>query len=105
MDERTLTALKGSIAKWEAIVAGTDNDRGAKNCTLCQAFPDCDGCPVAEETGQDDCEGSPYEETRYFEARSDANGTYLGRAPVTPEDFAIARAELDFLRSLLPPEG
>lgn len=28
MDENTLTALKGSIAKWEGIVAGTIRDLG-----------------------------------------------------------------------------
>ena len=56
MDTKTLTALKGSIAKWEAIVAGTGEDRGTENCPLCAAFyhhpKHCEGCPVERSTGQ-----------------------------------------------------
>src|SRR6202046_5807636 len=96
MDEITLTALKGSIAKWEAIVAGTDTDRGGDNCPLCQMFykPSgphyitCNGCPVSDATGQSHCDGSPYE------------WYYIGKSP--EELKIVAAAELDFLRSLLP---
>lgn len=89
MDEKTLTALKGSIAKWEAIVAKTGDDKGAKNCPLCQLFNTenhgenecCIGCPVHAHTGKRWCNGTPY------------------RGHPTPES---SRAELDFLKSLLP---
>lgn len=72
MDERTLTALKGSIAKWEGIVAGTVENRGFHNCPLCARFhPEatnrsyrgphvCEGCPVKDKTGKSLCRGSPY---------------------------------------------
>ena len=100
MDKRTRTALEGSIAKWEAIVAGTGTDEGTENCPLCQLFftmrgPQqlfCEGCPVKERTGQTCCEGSPYQE--------------WGENPYASGDEAkrIAQAEVDFLRSLLPPE-
>jgi hypothetical protein len=97
MDTRTLEALKGSIAKWEAIVAGTGKDEGTENCPLCQAFNGngedetrhmCEGCPVREKTRHIGCVGTPYDE--YWEDRKDA-----------PK---VARRELDFLRSLMPAE-
>lgn len=88
MDDATLTALKGSIAKWEAIVAGTGVDLGGSNCPLCKMFVringECKGCPVMEVTGFDNCERTPYYE-------------------YDPEEPETAQAELDFLKSLLPP--
>lgn len=97
MDERTLTALKGSIAKWEDIVAGVIADDGANNCPLCRLFhwqyggkgaaERCDGCPVKAATGNPACVGSPYDD--YEE-----NG----------ERIEDAEAELEFLRGLLPAE-
>ena len=96
MNKQTRTALEGSIAKWEAIVAGTGTDEGVANCPLCKVFfherhaPGelCAGCPVKEETGWPCCEGSPYDEW------CDEGGD---------DNKRIAQAELDFLRSLLPP--
>ncbi len=91
MNSETLEALKGSIAKWEAIVAGTGFDNGADNCPLCGLFnnaddpeTDCDGCPVAEKSGHKYCGGTPY--TKF----------------VPWGGIKAAQEELDFLRSLLP---
>src|SRR5947209_6256825 len=52
MEAATLQALKGSIAKWEKIVAGTGADGGRADCPLCSLFYeyDCAGCPVAAST-------------------------------------------------------
>lgn len=106
MDARTLEALNGSIAKWEAIVAGTGVDSGTSNCPLCQAFnadddtPSCAGCPVAEATEETWCDGSPYA-TMWDQAESPRNANGTGYAH-TAESLAAAQAELDFLRSLLP---
>lgn len=116
MDDKTLEALKGSIAKWEAIVAGTGVDRGVENCPLCQMFcanddedADCRGCPVMRETGRSDCNGSPYME--WAELAPDSfplhEPTVCRRLPPegTPgrrKVLAAAQAELDFLKSLLP---
>jgi hypothetical protein len=105
MDADTLTALRGSIAKWQAIVDGTGIDDGVNNCPLCQKFngevlgrddepldEDCEGawvcrgCPVAEATNRDHCGGTPY--VAYC-----CDGKTRSRA-IT---------ELDFLISLLPP--
>ena len=101
MDAKTLTALKGSIAKWEAIVAGTGEDRGTENCPLCAVFfgPGCcEGCPVERSTGQYGCLGSPYEDF------VDDFSTPINDLPEAdrPEATCLAQDELDFLRSLLP---
>jgi hypothetical protein len=93
MDDRTREALEGSIRKWEAIVAGTGEDLGAINCPLCAEFYDredtdsdekthCRGCPVHERTGQEHCDGPPYD---WYDGSREA-----------------AREELEFLKSLRP---
>lgn len=82
MNAETLTALRGSIAKWEAIVAGTGEDKGTGK-----------GCPVSEKTGKTHCDGSPYEQWSVWDGPDDYG-----------EAIAIAQAEIDFLRSLLPPD-
>ena len=96
MDEKTLTALRGSIEKWRQIEAGTLEDRGPDNCPLCQEFIEnnCVGCPVSAQTGRGGCVGTPYE------AWDDA--AYIVNIANTPELVALARAEREFLESLLP---
>ena len=103
MDEKTLAALQGSIAKWSAIVNGTGTNRGPVNCPLCQVFlhedmkkPPCVGCPVRHSTGKQYCVDTPYERYEDEEEAGD-----LSEAEMRP----IAQAELDFLISLLPAEG
>lgn len=106
MNKKTLKALNESIAKWE---------RNAKaetpanylttpaDCPLCELFfgypKYCEGCPVAECTGEAVCDGSPYDDA----AKAGKNWTdhpqsnayrYAARA--------AARKEVRFLRSLLP---
>lgn len=108
MDEKTLTALQGSIAKWRAIVDGTGADDGPCNCPLCKMFllgadgkvfrrdsERCKGCPIPEETGQISCDGTPYWE--YVEAEEAG----ADKDELQP----LAQAELDFLISLLPVEA
>jgi hypothetical protein len=92
MNAKTLKALKGSIAKWEGIVAGTTEDEGNLNCPLCTLFyrGGCFGCPVMEKTGLDSCNGTPYLEY--------ADGDDLGKDTL----LGLAQDELDFLKSLLP---
>jgi hypothetical protein len=105
MDAQTLEALRGSIAKWERVVAeGTDGTQW-KDCPLCLLFWDdyCRGCPVMNATGWSVCRGSPfsaYDRAReeYFET---VDGPSVGRYPPV---VAAAQAELDFLKSLLPPQ-
>ena len=111
MDAGTLEALKGSIRKWESIVEGTGLDRGPDNCPLCQKFNSddegenthfmCDGCPVAKATGETGCHGSPYYEARPVVAlpRNTTGGYDFTNHP---ERLEACKAELEFLRSLLP---
>lgn len=103
MDARTLKALKGSIKKWERIVAGTEEDNGIDNCPLCTEFFAnagevlCEGCPVSAATGLNDCRGTPYQDwmeshhwrKRPLKARDD-------------ETVMCAVLELEFLKGLLP---
>lgn len=108
MDCKTLAALKGSIAKWEAIIAGTDADMGSRNCPLCKVFfyrsTPCLGCPVYRETGEPYCEGSPYDRwIRLTDDEAENESGCLRRAE-TKSQKAAARAELRFLKSLLPKE-
>lgn len=98
MDAVTLKALKGSIKKWELIVAGKGADDGVANCPLCVEFlsgrGSCDECPVGE-----GCCGTPYD------AWSEVH--YARKHPlpflINDDDSAIAAVlELEYLRSLLP---
>lgn len=102
MDAETLEALKGSIAKWEAIVAGTGVDNGTENCPLCQRFhyefrripgSSCEGCPVAD-AGHHICDDTPY--VAYCVAN---------KKGLADEAAEAALAEVEFLKSLLPPEA
>ena len=101
MNAKTLEALRGSILKWERIVAGTGKDLGWTNCPLCLLFflnsrllpgQGCDGCPVREKTGLDDCKGTPYWEFWPYHADE----------ILSPVAKKRAQEELDFLRFLLP---
>jgi len=105
MKVKTLKALKGSIVKWEKIVAGTGTDDGCSNCPLCVLFHDssdegimCEGCPVRGRTGRDGCSDTPYDDwydTKLAMEDVESNG-------LTHKQTRIAQAELDFLKSLLP---
>ena len=104
MNKRTLTALRGSIKKWEAIVEGNGAERGTYNCPLCKVFHkgDCKGCPVVIETGLLACDGTPYEDWAHF-----IDCYHLRTINKMPPEYRtkarkLAQAELDFLRSLLP---
>jgi hypothetical protein len=104
MNEDTLKALQGSIAKWEAIVAGTGAD-GYENCPLCARFNTgplrcargVELCPVRIASKRFGCDGTPYEKWAHAfdEEPEPVKAT-------TPELVALAQAELDFLKSLLP---
>lgn len=106
MDKRTTDALELSIAHWERNVTAEmpdDASVGAKRCALCIALrPTCAGCPVKDETGQTDCEGSPYEEA--FEhfivwMDHDSSACHLAAWRVA------AQRELDFLKGLRVEAG
>lgn len=110
MDEKTLAALKGSIKKWEDIVAGVGADNGPDNCPLCLEFHEdyredgdkdkcCVGCPVMKRTGFDSCQESPYQ---IWLKLSDEDWEGDGFRPRTAAQKGAAIDELNFLKSLLP---
>lgn len=106
MDAETLTALRESIAHWGRLASGDfpGENIGASRCPLCIAFHQmrttrsgravrCTGCPVREFTGAECCGNTPYQDA---EVAWDLFGSE------SDEFKAAARAELEFLRSLLP---
>lgn len=104
MSKGDLAALKASILHWEENVAAKTPDEAGvqpEDCALCQKFwrrDSCIGCPVARRTGQSYCEGSPYLDA--VDALTNwENGTGSRKA-----FRKAAKAEVEFLKSLLPPE-
>ena len=103
MNPETLTALQKSIAKWERNAEAKkprDARLGPFDCPLCAMYwhnDDCVGCPVMDRTGEEGRQGSPYE------AADTAHDKRLELDEEAAETFrAAARAEVGFLRSLLP---
>lgn len=101
MTPQALVALKESIEHWKRVVASPLTEKiGPEECALCKLFllnkngllHSCRGCPIYASTGQQFCNGTPYDTC--------ANYMYIRNF-----HFLIhAQRELDFLISLLPPE-
>ena len=111
MNEKTLKALKGSIRKWEGIVAGKGVDKGHGNCPLCKAFYNRRTavypwrCPVAKDTGRDCCSDTPYSDWQYYAEERDEDRDVDGDFCVMVFDERskeLAVKELEYLKSLLP---
>lgn len=106
MDAKTLEALKASIAKWEKNAEATGPSLytvGPSGCPLCKEFfaGGCQGCPVSEKTGRTACDESPYYKALYASVTWWNAPSSLRRRVVAHN---AARAEVDFLKSLLPQE-
>lgn len=106
MDAETLTALKQSIEKWERNAVAETPDgftTGPETCALCGLFwrRGCNGCPVRAKTGYSSCLASPYVAAAGAKInwRHEPSDTVRRDAAHT-----AARAEVAFLRSLLPEE-
>jgi len=107
MDAKTLKALNGSIEKWKKICEGTGEDRSRGNCPLCKSFFDdidhdghgCKDCPVKIKTGKSGCGKTPY--SKWTNHHMAAHSTCGGKVECFA-CFLLARAELRFLKSLLP---
>ena len=112
MDVKILEALKASIAKLDALAQCDEpppvRSITSESCPLCLAcarsvvngiprYVECDKCPA------ETCEGSAG--PSYWESAYDAlHDVRSGHFPLSRFHDA-ARAEADFLRSLLPAEG
>ena len=109
MNPETLEALEGSIKKWTAIVRSTKaKDRGMVNCPLCRLFIGnylcCLSCPVQKETGREGCKGSPYMNWLEHMQRIHSLSDY-SRHKDCSDCLRLAKAELEFLKKLLPEKG
>ena len=100
MDEKTLTALKGSIAKWERIVKRTGVDNGSENCPLCHIYLPlkCQGCPVGKH-----CIDTVWGKWTLHHAvvHHKPRRSIVGKCRTCKK---LAREELEFLQSLLPKD-
>ena len=105
MNNKTLEALKGSIKKWEDIVDGVGSDAGGTNCPLCRLYYSngyCIKCPVSNNTGKGNCNGTPYANwAEHFDIVHD-NPWPQRVYNNCPECKDLAQKELDYLISLLP---
>lgn len=92
--EAKLRALKGSIRKWERVVAG--EDEGSLSCHCCLlagALPCGTACLIGEDSGSA-CSATPYN------AWDEATPCGMAKVANTPELKALAQAELDYLEDL-----
>lgn len=48
--------------KWRDIIKGIGIDYGDRNCKLCQKAQVCKYCPVFDNTGVEECRGTPYKD-------------------------------------------
>lgn len=110
MNKKTLTALKASIQHWrenEAAESSDDVSVWGDDCALCDLFvrphDSCKGCPVAKRTGKAQCDGSPWGAARDEFKKWRWVAQDSPRATEARDAFrAAARAEREFLESLLP---
>ena len=117
MSPETLAALKSSIQHWEKNIKAEYTYEASvswRNCALCGLYINviaedtedgCTGCPVSEDTGLESCVGTPYT------VAAELYGEWLevpknSRAYIKARTHfrSAARAELKFLKSLLPTE-
>jgi len=104
LNEEYEVALEGSIKKWERIVAGKGLDKMGSNCPLCQVRDNCDFCPVSNKSKLDDCHGTPYMKWGKHQIHDHTANPYRcwKITEGCKECEKLAKAELDFLISLLP---
>lgn len=110
MDEKTLTALRASIEKWRGYATTTpmeDIRLTISSCPLCVLYrlksPYCRGCPVFEKTGEACCCGTPFEAAEA--AHDEWYFAILEEREMQSDEAAFraaAKAEFEFLESLLP---
>lgn len=102
MNDKTLQALRASIAHWERMRDGTTNEEPVSDeCALCQRFkPNCvnletdELCPVFNATLHRGCHGTPFNDA--YDAFYWHDRERWKRA---------AQREIDFLKSLLPNDS
>jgi len=104
MNKKTISALIAGVEKWERnALAKTPDDAEIwdDTCKLCHLFimDDCKGCPVRASTGENYCEGSPWD--RAAKALTEWE-FHAGCRNARARFRRAAKAEANFLRSLIP---
>ena len=118
MSPETLAALKSSIQHWKENIKAEytyEVSVSCRDCALCGLYINaiaedtevgCTGCPISENTGLENCAGTPYT------VAADLYGEWL-EVPKDSREYikarnhfrSAARAELKFLKSLLPAKN
>ena len=104
MNTEECQALQDSILHWEKNLAQTlfmEVDCSPKGCAVCVLNGyHCNTCIIYKATGQLCCRGTPYESIaqimtfHYFDSAT----------PLPPAYYDACRAEIAFLKSLIPKE-
>lgn len=92
---KAIEAIKKSIAHWDDICMGCEDDYYGDNCALCDEYFDCNNCPLFEVYGKCSSDGSPW--ANYWEAQ---DGRLLAYCSVNSANEA--EAMLEALVQLLP---
>jgi len=77
-------SIDNAIAKWEFIAEHPEIRYGyaSETCSLCIEFYDtCEGCPICEYTGEDECHGTPF--YLYRRAHSDEDKVLYAKEMVS----------------------
>ena len=91
-----------SVEHWLRVEAGKEEPEGDR-CPLCQSYKYCyGGCPVAENTKEPDCQGTPFRSAWVDWHRVAEASSLLGGEKWEPDEreSAAMRAETDYLRSV-----
>lgn len=73
-DKMDVGILANCIDYWEKIVSTKVDCTGVKGCALCDEYyfeDDCQGCPIYEDTGKDECQGTPFGRFKAYAKDSD----------------------------------
>lgn len=103
LTRRQTRALFKSIQHWKRIAKGKAYSNGTETCALCQEFlcsefygDDCRKCPVAEKTGEEYCDGTPFPEFTKVAHTDEAGFRWALGKPAQ----AAAEKEVKFLKSI-----
>ncbi|MCK5607078.1 hypothetical protein KAR91_34660 [Candidatus Pacearchaeota archaeon] len=100
-DQKTITAIEGTVKKWQNIMAG-GVDEGYNNCPLCEEFYRCLECPIKAKTGEVECDKTPYRDWVSHWERKHRKGDITKEKTIRCSICAgLAYQELDFLENLL----
>lgn len=108
MDNTAYNALVASIEKWEENARADYSYQvslGILSCPLCMEYyrGRCHGCPIEAVTGTLGCRCTPYDKVKPAVRRWEIDELNETGDPSAKKEAILAvKAEVDFLKSLLP---